>query len=68
MNKEFYTPPETIAEERKRLEEATGRSDTFVLQFLISVYGGIDVANYLKWEAERKIDERSSGNSENKNI
>ncbi len=58
--KESYINPELIDKEKQRLEEETGRSDTFVLQLLIDVYGSEDVANYLKWYARKPREESQS--------
>ena len=52
--KETYTPsPNIIEAERKRLSEETEATDTEIIGLLINVYGGLAVANYLNWNAER---------------
>lgn len=51
---EIYVRPEFIDQEKKRLEEAdAAASETKILQLLINVYGGTNVANYLIWNVER---------------
>ena len=59
---EIYVRPEFIDQEKKRLEEADANaSETKILQLLINVYGGANVANYLIWNVERlKENERNS--------
>jgi len=52
--KETYTPsPNIIEAERKRLSEETEATDTEIIGLLINVYGGLAVANFLNWNAER---------------
>ena len=51
---EIYVRPEFIDQEKKRLEEAdAAASETKILQLLINVYGGTNIANYLIWNVER---------------
>jgi len=59
---EIYVRPEFIDQEKKRLEEAdAAASETKILQLLINVYGGTNIANYLIWNVERlKKNERNS--------
>ena len=59
---EIYVRPEFIDQEKKRLEEAdAAASETKILQLLINVYGGTNIANYLIWNVERlKENERNS--------
>ena len=46
--------PKFIDQEKQRLEEENREAtDSEILQLLINVYGGINVAKYLTWNAER---------------
>lgn len=58
--KEILFPPQLIDLEKQRLEEENKEAtDSEIFQFLINVYGGVNVANYLNWYAERMSEPRS---------
>lgn len=57
--KEIFFSPEFIDQEKKRLEEENkDATETEIFQLLVNVYGGINVAKYLSWNAEKLIKER----------
>lgn len=63
--KEIFFSPEFIDQEKKRLEEVDqDDTEAKILQLLAETYGGINVARYLSWNAEKLIKERSSAQDE----